>query len=308
VKYWNAGGRSPVWFVADPLRSDLALFGLRDAPESYRWTLAYPVLLGGTRPSEMDWYEVPLPDWYVGEGWAITPETAGVAREDRRGPGYAPIEGWVRRWSSASILIIGGRNLAAGEARAHVRVEIDGRAIDEADVAPGFFLRPIDVPAGALAGAGDYARVTISADSTALAIEQFDAQPAGRVVFGYGEGWHEREYNPATGKLWRWTSDHGVLRVRSARQALVLTLEGEVEAAPRSRVTIRIGDRILAAHDVGASFSIRQVIPRDLVNEGDNTITISTDQTYVPAERRSRTLDRRLLGLKIFSCRVTPAS
>src|SRR5207344_310217 len=25
VKYWNSGGHSPVWFVADPLRSDLAL-------------------------------------------------------------------------------------------------------------------------------------------------------------------------------------------------------------------------------------------------------------------------------------------
>ena len=25
VKYWNGGGREPVWFVADPLRSDLAL-------------------------------------------------------------------------------------------------------------------------------------------------------------------------------------------------------------------------------------------------------------------------------------------
>ena len=25
VKYWNAGGRAPVWFVADPLRTDLAL-------------------------------------------------------------------------------------------------------------------------------------------------------------------------------------------------------------------------------------------------------------------------------------------
>ena len=25
VKYWNGGGRAPVWFVADPLRSDLAL-------------------------------------------------------------------------------------------------------------------------------------------------------------------------------------------------------------------------------------------------------------------------------------------
>jgi hypothetical protein len=81
-----------------------------------------------------------------------------------------------------------------------------------------------------------------------------------------------------------------------------------VEAASKSRVTIRLGDRIIAAHDIGATFSIRQEIPREFVHAGANTITIATDQAYVPAERRSRSQDRRLLGLKIYTCRVTPAS
>ena len=306
VKYWNTGGRSPVWFVADPLRSDLALFGTRDAPEEYRWTLGYPVLLGGSRPSEMDWYAIPLPDWYLGEGWALTPETAGVAMEDRRGPGYAPIDGWIRRSNVSTAMMVGGRNLATGGTPARVRIVVDGRTADETDVTPGFFLRTIDVPPTVGTGTGDYAHVTISADAADVAIEQFDAQPAGRIVMGYEEGWHEREYNPATGKLWRWTSDRGVLRLRTPSQGLVLNLEGEVEAARASRVTIRIGDRILAAHDVGAVFAIRQQIPRNLVKDGDNTITISTDQTYVPAERRGSP-DRRLLGLKIYVCRVTPA-
>ena len=30
---------------------------------------------------------IDAPDWYLGEGWALTPETAGVAGEDHRGPG-----------------------------------------------------------------------------------------------------------------------------------------------------------------------------------------------------------------------------
>jgi hypothetical protein len=307
VKYWNAGGRDPVWFVADPLRSDLALFGMRDAPEEYRWTLEYPVLLGGTRPSEMDWYAIPLPDWYLGEGWALTPETAGVAMEDRRGPGYAAIDGWIRRSPASTAMMVGGRNLAPGGPAAHVRIAVDGRTADEADIAPGFFLRVIDVPPTERTGVGGYAHVTVSASAADVAIEQFDAQPAGRIVMGFGEGWHEREYNPATGRLWRWTSDRAVLRLRTPSQALVLDLEGEVEAARASRVTIRVGDRILAARDVGAVFAIRQQIPRNLVKDGDNTITISTDQTYVPAERRRGTADRRLLGLRVFRCRVTPA-
>jgi hypothetical protein len=256
----------------------------------------------------MDWYAIPPPDWYAGEGWALTPETAGLAREDHRGPGFGPIDAWVRRWPSAGTLIVGGRNLSATGSSAHVRVALDGRVIDEADVAPGFFLREMNLPAGALAGSGDYARLTISASSPDVAIEQFDAQPASRIVVGFGEGWHEREYNPATGRLWRWMSDQGEVRVHTPAQALELTFDGEVEAASKSRVTIRAGDRIVAAHDIGAQFAIRQVIPRELIREGEDTIRISTDQTYVPAERRSRSQDRRLLGLKVYNLRVRPAS
>ncbi len=168
VKYWNGGGRAPVWFVADPLRSDLALIGSRDSPEMFRWTLDYPGLIGGTRPGEMDWYVVTPPDWYLGEGWAVTPETAGIAMEDRRGPGYAPIQGWVKRWVSPTTLMIGGRNLATGVTAARVTVSADGRVVDESDVAPGFFLRMIDLPASALSGDGDYATVTVSAEPVRL--------------------------------------------------------------------------------------------------------------------------------------------
>ena len=87
MKYWNGGGRRPVWFVADPPRSDLALFRRQRPPVRYRWPFDIPFVLGGVRPNEMDWYEIDPPDWYLGEGWALTPETAGVAREDGRGPG-----------------------------------------------------------------------------------------------------------------------------------------------------------------------------------------------------------------------------
>ena len=87
VKYWNSGGREPVWFIADPLRSDLALFNTRSVRSSYRWPFA------STDPdwrcaAERDGLAlIESPDWYLGEGWALTPETAGTAREDRTGPG-----------------------------------------------------------------------------------------------------------------------------------------------------------------------------------------------------------------------------
>ena len=144
-----------------------------------------------------------------------------------------------------------------------------------------------------------------------MAIEQFDAQPAGRVVFGFGEGWNEQEYNPATGVLWRWTSDR-VGDPRAGRRAmpLALTLRGEIEAASTSARRRPGGRR--------ASWRVRRrrrrfadsaSIPADGRRQRrERRSRIETSAWYVPAETRGGRADRRRLGLKLFECRITPAS
>jgi hypothetical protein len=305
VKYWNGGGRAPVWYVADPLRSDLALVGSGARPRRYRWPLQFPGLIGGVRPNEMDWYVMPPPQWYLGEGWALTPETAGVAREDLRGPGFGPITGWVRRVPSAATLMVGGRNLGLSGQPARMRIAVDGNAVDELTVPPGSFLRMLALSPGTADG---YASVTIDADNKDLAVEQFDAQPAGRVVFGFDQGWYEREYNPVTGVLWRWASDRATVRVRPEGHALALTVRGEIEEAKTSRVTVRSGGRALAQFDVGESFDRTVILPADAFREPETTITLESSAWYVPAETRWRSRDRRRLALKIFECTLTPVS
>lgn len=307
VKYWNEGGRDPIWFVADPPRSDLALFEHGRPRGSYRWPFNLTELIGGVRPNDMDWYVIDPPGWYLGEGWALTPESAGVAQEDGRGPGRGSIQGWIRRHAGASTLMVGGRNLADGGTAATLRVDLDGRPIDQITVPPGFFLRIATLDAGSLTGAGDYAAIAVRSDRDHVAVEQFDSAPAGRVVFGFGDGWHEQEYNPTTGRLWRWTSDRATLRVRAEGHALTLELRGDLEAASSSRVTIRAGDRSVAEQDVGRSFSIRTKIPAELLRADESTITVESTAWYVPAERSGRSRDRRRLGLKIYQCQLTPA-
>ena len=161
VKYWVGGGRNQVWFVADPLRSDLALVDHPERAGSYRWPLKYPVLIGGLRPNEMDWYRINPPGWFLGEGWALTPETAGRGRRRPR-TGRAPIRGWIRRRPAAVTLVVGGRHLAP-VSPAHLTIAVDGRTIDELTIASGFFLRMLHLDAGALEGQGDYAALTVSA-------------------------------------------------------------------------------------------------------------------------------------------------
>jgi hypothetical protein len=254
----------------------------------------------------MDWHRIESPDWYLGEGWALTPETAGTAREDRKGPGYGPVQGWIRRNTGPGTLMVGGRNLAAAGPAAKLQITVDGTSVLDESIPPGFFLRMIPLPS--TGGEGGYAPVTVTSDSPELAIEQFDAQPAGRVVYGFGDGWNEQEYNPTTGVLWRWSSDRAAIRVRAEGNGLALTLRGEIEAASTSHVMVKAGDTVAAAFDVERTFSRTVIIPRALLSAPETVLTIESSASYVPARTRWRSGDQRTLGLKLVECALSPIS
>ena len=135
VKYWNGGGRAPVWFVVDPMRTSIDLVQ-HGEPTRYRWPLPYPVLVGGVRPNEMDWYRVDRPEWYVGEGWALTPEAAGVSERDRTRPRPCADHGLgPRRSTLGGVLMIGGRNFEPA-ARTTFTVALGGVTRDQRRTAP----------------------------------------------------------------------------------------------------------------------------------------------------------------------------
>ncbi len=311
VKYWNGGGRAPVWFVVDPLRTSIDLVQHGD-PQRFRWTVPYPVLLGGARPGEMDWYRVVRPEWYVGEGWALTPEAAGVAEADHRGPSDGPIEGRISGASMGGTMMIGGRSFDP-TVRPRLKVTVDiNRVVDKA-LMPGAFLETIYLPlVGRDIQALDYLTVRVEATGGGrVAIEQFDASPS-RQIFGFGAGWHEQEFNPRTGLRWRWLSERGELKIggpgwrppvenipRPAElRRLALHLEGE---SPRtyfsrgSRLLVRSGDRVVLDRVLDRDFSLD--VP---IEDAADIIVLETDQTYTPAERSRRSQDRRHLGLRLF--------
>ena len=308
VDYWNSGGRGPAWFVTDPARSDLALVHHGAPRASYRWPLRFRELIGGVRPNEMDWYALDPPAWYLGEGWSLTPEAAGVAVARGKGPASGGSEGWIRRTAEPLTLVLGGRLLPGGPDIGRLRLSLDGRIVAEPEIGPGFFLRILDLPAEALAGEGDYAALVVRADSDRVALEQFDAQPAGHVVYGFGEGWHEHEYDPATGELWRWTSDRAAIRIRAGGKALSIRIRGLSEAGRDVTLTVRAGETVIVREAVGPAFAVNATVPASALGTGDSVITIETDGAFVPAEVRWRTEDRRRLGLKILECLITPAS
>jgi len=323
VDYWRGGGRDQVWFLADPRRTDLALIDpqSRRAVAHFRWSVAARPELGGTRPSEADWYRFDRPGWFAGEGWALTPETGGIAQSTGTGVDRRPIEAYVRRRSGPLHLLVGGRHFsAAGDPPVVLELSIDGTAVVtwKVDPEPGGsnFLRFVDLSAGLPPGDEGYARLTITAHAEPasrptppIAIRQFDIQSAGTLIYGFGEGWHEAEYDNVTGLGWRWTSGRSVLRV-SPPQEVVVSLRGEsplkyFDAAPTVRVSA--GGRVVEELHPGADFQWLVTVPADAVRSGGGAIAIETDRIYLPGQAEG-TADPRRLGLRIFQVDVNPVT
>jgi hypothetical protein len=321
VNYWRRGGEEPVWFLADPRRTDLALVdrNSRQLLGAYQWPFSTDALLGGVRPNAVALTLIRPPGWFLEEGWSLTPETAGVAEQDGRGPARSPIVGFVRRRADAVTLMIGGRNLGPPTGPpASVRVTLDGKPLAEWTVASAspFFLRFVPLAGGALAGEHGYARLEVSASSAStgdptppVSIEQFDVQSAGRVMVGFDRGWQEPELNPATGRTWRWASERSDLRLVDGTRDLVLRIAGESPLRYFDRppnVVIRAADSVLFRAQPASDFDFSVKVPRAALEGANGTITLETDRVFVPAER-SGSLDRRHLGLRVYSVDVRPA-
>jgi len=320
VKAWTGGDRRPVWFLSDPHRTDLALIDpeARTIRADYAWPFATPIFLGGIRPDQLQWVVIRQPGWFAGEGWHLTPETAGVARADHRGLEYGPIVAWVKRRDGEATMMIGGRHLGAEHGPPVVlKATIDGRDLGHWPVGGGdFFLAFIPLPAGSLAGGPPYARLEIQSgvDGTdrngIVAVEQFDVQQQPAVMRGYSRGWHEPEYNPKTGQTWRWASEQAVVQVSTTDADLELQLSGESPLnyfTGPSSVTVKAGRRTLFSQSVSADFAWSIRMPAEALKQSSGEITIESNQSYRPADR-GQNADRRSLALRIYSVTLKQAS
>jgi hypothetical protein len=314
ARFWTTAGPEPVWFLSDPRRTDLALVdpqSRRDVTE-IRWAAASRRVFGGLRPAAADWIRLAPPRWFAEEGWALTPETGGMARLMGRAPHLGAITARVRREPGEMRLLIGGRNLA-GPTDPVVRfaVAVDGRPLTAWETPPGFFLQTLRVPAGDLNGDGPWAALTVQATPVAgdaplaASIEQFDLQTPDTLMWAFDEGWHEAEYSPALG-IWHWTSARARLRILGATSAVRVAMEIESPLryfAQPSRVRALAGAAELSASTVTASQSWSFDVPADVLAAAGGVVLIETSQTFTPAERGGPP-DRRALGLRVFRVSV----
>jgi hypothetical protein len=209
-------------------------------------------------------------------------------------------------------LLVGGRNLAGpNDPAARFTLSIDGVALQQWDAPPGFFLHVFDVPAGRLMGDGPFAELTIQSTAVSgtatiqTAIEQFDLQDAGALMWGYADGWNEAEYNTSLG-VWRWTSGRALLRITGAPQDVRIALQIEsplryFDAPANARIVA--GDREVAKTSLAGTGPWEFTVPAAALVASGGLVTIETDKTFVPAERDGGA-DNRRLGLRILAIRV----
>jgi hypothetical protein len=335
VKYWADGNSRPAWFFANPRRTDLAAIDPRSRGNvvRYRWAVERRPELSGTRPAAVDWYRFEPPGWFLGEGWSLTAETGGVTEATKTGPGFQPILAWVRRRDGPMHMVIGGRHLGeAKDGAAVVELTVDEIVRDRWTISPEErnFLRFLQLPDG-LAGPGPYARLKVVSlpairgtvpRRVPIAVRQFDIQPATQIVFGFGAGWHEDEYDAGfgagwhedeydagTGQQWRWTADRAVLRVSGPPHPIRVRIRAESPLRyfdDPPAVTLSAGGRELARARPSADFELEAAVPVDAWRDGSADIALETTRTFSPVDT-GRSSDRRRLGLRVFEVRVERA-
>jgi hypothetical protein len=314
VELWRQEPDSPVHFLADRRRTDLALFDpqarIRLASEG--WTLPEVPFVAGTRPGAADAYAMRPPGWMLDRGWALTAEIGGVTAKHGGGPHLQPSVAWVRARPEAAELIIGGRHLgSAGDPAARLTLATARAPVDSWEVSPGFFFRRIALPAGTLDGTG-YVPLRVSslaADGAGrmvrVALEQFDVQPEGTAMLGFMDGWHEPEYSPKTTRAWRWMSEQARLWVRPVGRDVVLTLVAEsplryFDTAPNVAVTA--GGAAIAGFAPSSDFTQRITLPAAALARSGGVVTLASDQWFSPADRGAA--DKRHLALRVYSIGV----
>lgn len=304
VAAWKADPAARVWFAADPGRTDLALFDgrARQLARAYRWGFVEPPFVGGARPGGIDWYDMQAPGWMLDRGWALTPEVGGITTRDRSGPEVAPAVAWIKAQPHETTILLGGRHL--GTSTQTLDVAHGATVLATYRLDPGFFLRRFVLPAGA--PAAGYQAIAVRAGSGPVSLEQFDAQGPGVPMFGYDSGWQEPEFNPRTGRSWRWMSERSALWVRPVGRDVTLRLEGEsplryYDAAPHVRVLI--GDRDVAAFDPASDFEQVLTLSGDLLTAASGRVVLESSKFFVPGGPGGGG-DQRHLALRIYRISV----
>lgn len=308
LKYWRSGAATPIWFLSDPDRSDLARFDPASTrhQNTYRLPPDVNVLIGGLRTYDVGWWRLSPPTWMLGRGWSLTPEMAAEAADPTQATAL------LRRQPAGKTLFVGSRHLGTVPDTVEVAAALDGREVDRWTMTPGESVtRWISLPPGALQGLGAYAALTLAVvspvpdnGSRVVVFDQFDASAGARPLLALGNGWSPLEFDPdQPATSWRRASRLSTIQVRHTGTPVRLTIRGAVrdgEFATHPTVVVTTGDHLLAQFVPDDVFETSFEVSPDVLDKTDGEITVSVDLRRTP-EERLRGVPYRDFGLRVKS-------
>ncbi len=309
------------WWLVDPQRGDRAAVDPRALRlrERFAWPDTVAPLLGGMRPRPFDWYVVEDPAWVLDEGWALTPELAGLAQARGRGPASPDgARAIVRRTLGPRTLLLGGRVVGPQASAVQLTVTVGDHWQADVRLDAGGFTKVWTLPAAGSRGDGItesellVARVgeAAAASPATVLLEQFDIQPSGVPVVALGDGWFEPERDVTSGRRWRWMTTTAVIDVWGADCDLQLTLRGtwprHYEEAPVLTVQSDTAGTLFEG-TLPRPFAISMTVPRRARVDGRVTLTLLATQSFV-AGQRTGSADARRLALEMADVLVEPLS
>jgi hypothetical protein len=307
MDYWREGGGKQVLFLSEPRRTDLESVDPRARVSLGRWRWPFDAdhFLAGARPNDVELWRLAPPGFFAGEGFLLSLE-AGRPSEL---PRLLERRAFLRASSEPTFLLLAGE--PSGPAAQHtLELSLAGETLLEHGCGEPL-LRGFLLPGRA--GEGRYlellgrTRRGGAAEGAPFALRGLDYAGRPDAGFVHGPGWFYPETDEAHVPF-RWSSARTRSLVHVPPGGARLVVEGTapveyVGAGGRLRVFVD-GQPLLQRALLERGYRLDLELPPP---NGSPFVEVSieSERAFVPDDHQ-RNGDRRRLGLRVYTFRVTP--
>lgn len=297
-RYWKEGGRRPLLYLGDPMRTTLLLMGggRRTSLGQWRWSPRLERLLQGERPLQVELTRLDPPSWFADSGFLMSPE-AGSPSEVAAAHHVL----YVEPMPTPRPLIVSGTLTALGETELTLHV---GEAVyTRWQLGGAFTVRTMldGLPGDA------YVPVSFVSPKPVLFTDVWlddEAQPA----IQPGRGFYLPE-RAADARLFRWVAPEAEATVYLPSTAAFLTIRGWIPVKYyQLPVTLRLNwnGRPLASLPISDStFQFQTTLSMPAGGDRWGSLELSSSHRFVPDERQWNG-DHRVLAIRIDELSLTP--
>lgn len=290
--YWQEGGRKPLLFLKQPIRTTLLMFGhdREDRLGRWRWPASVRTFMQGERPGRVELLRLESPRWFSESGFLITAEAGPLEKVLAEKPR-------LRVRASPRRMAFVASGFLKDAKSAEISLNVRGRRQSKWKVGERFMLQALIDPVPDTS-----AYVPVSLEPTAPAVFtdvwlQLDDSSFIRPSHGFYVAERDDELD-----LFRWIAPKAVATAYIPAPRARLTIEGWIPTEYyRLPIVLSLGWNGRPLASVGVN-TARFRIERELTGSTErpwSELRITSSQSFVPHERQ-RNGDRRTLAARIY--------